>query len=494
MSSSLIELTESIKEQCIEYSLTVEEVSHGNLKIFTDSASGITLVLKIKIPTDFSFYFLVRTNDIVYNGDRTDVHVIMSLMFATFLRSFESEISSSLFDIPHPVLYDEIWGRYIVPVQTPSLLGISTWPQLHQAISKLILTIVFWREFFWEFAGCPCNACLKKNYMEDNTRGYEIPIEMMHSENNQLKTSSRLNYGNRGRPKWNYFYDIQNEITVIKSEELSAYLEKIKLLSEKKLQKIDGVKGKLLLFDDLKNFLSNGSERELKRILKAIGQNSTSIGSNLFPLENMLILLSNPYIIALGRLSGINEFKIEREFLRNRHNRESQLLFPVAIFEWQDDICPDQFEGLIKALLEREPNVKSVRKASPTNQGDRGRDLLIEWNLRTENTMSDTQPPIELFKIVGQCKASNKTVGKNKVLDIRDTVETHNARGFFLAVSTQTSESLTKKMEELQSKGIWTDWWNREDIEIRLSKNLDLLPVFPKVVKAKHKVKFVDKE
>jgi len=143
--------------------------------------------------------------------------------------------------------------------------------------------------------------------------------------------------------------------------------------------------------------------------------------------------------------------------------------------------------------LEREPNVKIVRRPAPINQGDKGRDLLIEWYISNQNVISKDHPPISLIKVVGQCKASQSTVGKNKVQDIRDTVESHDSVGYFLAVSTQISAPLTEKLEELQLKGIWTYWWNRDDIETRLAKNIDLIPLYPKVLKVKHQVKFVEK-
>jgi len=75
------EITIFIKDLCTEHSLKLESASDGNFRIFTDSASGITLFLEIKSSTDFSFHFLQRTHDIFYNGDRTDVHVVLSLMF-----------------------------------------------------------------------------------------------------------------------------------------------------------------------------------------------------------------------------------------------------------------------------------------------------------------------------------------------------------------------------------------------------------------------------
>lgn len=149
---------------------------------------------------------------------------------------------------------------------------------------------------------------------------------------------------------------------------------------------------------------------------------------------------------------------------------------------------------MIKALLDREANVTSARIAAPINQGDQGRDLLISWRVNIAEYATSVSAPNPLIKVVGQCKASNSPVGKSKVQDIRDTVEFHQASGYFLAVSTQITAPLTQALENLKSKGIWTDWWNREDIEYRLSKNQELIPLFPKVLKSSSSIKFVEAE
>ncbi|WP_394364775.1 hypothetical protein [Polaribacter atrinae] len=101
-------------------------------------------------------------------------------------------------------------------------------------------------------------------------------------------------------------------------------------------------------------------------------------------------------------------------------------------------------------------------------------------------------PPVQILKIVGQCKASNGSVGKGKVQDIRDTIENHDAAGFFLAVSTQITNPLTEALEKLNEKQLWSDWWNRDDIEFRLNQNQDLIPKFDKVLNIKKTIKFVD--
>jgi len=485
------ELHNIIQDLCDKHSLYLEDSGKEEYRIYTDYSSGITLFLKFENQSNLSFYFLQRTPDVVYQGDRSDVHVVLSLMFASFLRIFDLGISSSLFDIPHPVVPDEIYGRYIMPVQSPILFGINSKEKLIEVITKIISMTAIWREILWENLECPCEECLK-NANIDNKRGYEIPTEFETSLE-PLYSSDHINFGSRIRPNWDCYYDMDNEVTIIKSKSLSNYLRFIFQLKTQDTKKIEGINGKLLLDGDVKNFIDNQTLQEFNKLIKTLIKNKTKIYYNLIPLENMVVTVVKDYIIALGRLAGKYEFKQERELVRKRHNQESQLLFPVSEFEWLNPVCPDQFEGLIKALLEREPNVITVRKPAPINQGDKGRDLLIEWNVINSAILSDKTPPTSLIKFVGQCKTSKKTIGKNKVQDIRDTLETHDSGGYFLAVNTQISAPLTEKLEELKDKGYKVEWWNKEDIESRLSNNQDLIPLFSKVIKVKNKIKFIEK-
>lgn len=486
------ELHSIIKGLCDEYSLSLEVSEKDVFRVYTDYFSGITIFFKFEEQSTLSFYFLQRTPDVVYQGDRSDVHVVLSLMFSSFLRLFDLGISCSLFDIPHPVVPDEIWGRYIMPEQAPILFGLNSKERLVEIITKIISMTSIWRGIIWENLECPCEKCLKEAKI-DNDREYEIPPEI-HEIVQLLYTSDHVNYGSRIRPNWGYYYDMDNELTIIKSKNLSNYLRFIFQFKIEETKKVEGINGKLLLDGEINNLISNNAIEEFNSIIKSLIKKKTKITYNVIPLENMLITVVQDYIIALGRQAGKFAYKQERELVRKRHNIESQLLFPISEFEWLNPVCPDQFENLIKALLEREPNVKTVRKPAPMNQGDKGRDLLIEWSVINRTISSNDTPAMSLVKFVGQCKTSNKTIGKNKVLDIRDTLETHNSRGYFLAVNTQISASLTEKLEELKNKGFVVEWWNKEDIENRLSNNQDLIPLFQKVVISKRSVKYINPE
>ena len=488
----ILKLKEIVEELCKKHYLTIEIAEENYFRIFTDQSSGITLFLQLDENYNLSFYFLQRTYDVFYTGDRSDAHVILSLMFTSFLRFYKTGISCEQFDIGHPVVPDEIWGRYLVPIQVPILYGISTAEQLFKVVEEIIIMVAFWRESLWYFAGCPCDKCMKVGNIDNSNYKYSLEdVEALFSDLHNI--SSRNNYGDRERPEWVYFYDIEEEVTMIKSSSLAKFLNSTLDLCTDKTESMKGENGTFVLSDNIKNFVHDDTKSEMDEYFKIINKNGKLKGYQVIPMENMVVTVMEDYVIALGRICGFDEYKKERELIRQRHNRESELLFPISQFVWKEKVCPDQFELLVKALLEREPNVKSVRRPAPINQGDKGRDLIIEWNVINEY-MSDTTPPKKLIKVVGQCKSGKSTIGKGKVLDMRDTVETHNSQGFFLAVNTQISSALTEKLESLQSKGIWTSWWNRDDIEMRLSKNQDLIPKFPNVLTSKDHIKFVDRD
>ena len=70
------DINKHVEQLCNDYGLYIESASEKGFRIFTDNLSGITLFLEIEPPYGLSFYFLQRTHDVVYHGDRSDVHVV----------------------------------------------------------------------------------------------------------------------------------------------------------------------------------------------------------------------------------------------------------------------------------------------------------------------------------------------------------------------------------------------------------------------------------
>lgn len=126
-----------ISKLCDDLGLILTHSNENHYRISTENASGLSIFMNIEESEKLSFHYLIKTYDGFYSGDRTDVHVVLGLMFSAFLRLSTTKFSTSLFDIPHPVIENEIYGRYIMPEQ----INFSNEIELKEKIFHLITSI-----------------------------------------------------------------------------------------------------------------------------------------------------------------------------------------------------------------------------------------------------------------------------------------------------------------------------------------------------------------
>lgn len=469
------------KKLCEEYGYKLVRESDNAFKIFIDEFSGIILNIHVENEYKFNFSFLIRTHDIIHHGDRTDIHIIVSQMFSVFLKNSQLNLSCSIYEMPHPIIENEVYGCFVIPEQfgINNLLGNKF--TLNEKITALIIHIKIWSDIFWTTFGCPCSECISKvKENSDETLRYDTYnfYENILIEN--FRKHYNNNFGYRKIPEWIYLYNFDNSILIGNSQNLCKYLN---LISQKeKSEALKTTKGIFYFNNTLNYFVKKKDLIKIKSIFKSINKDFNFDNINLNFIENYIIINDSETFVSYKKEIGKLSFKYEKEKIREQHNLESELLFPIYNFEWHDKVCPNQFESLIKELLERENNITWVKKPAPLNQGDKGRDLIIDVFIKDENKFKQDEIPFKKIKVVGQCKAFNKSVGTSDVCNIRDTVELHDSEGYFLAVSSQLTLALTETLEKLRNK-MWVDWWNREDIESRLNRNQDLIPLFPKVFK-----------
>jgi hypothetical protein len=209
------------------------------------------------------------------------------------------------------------------------------------------------------------------------------------------------------------------------------------------------------------------------------------------PLESHCVFLGGQTLVAVEGDCGLRQFEAERTKFLERRAEENAVFAADYIFQWPQKIDGSKFEELIYSLLERESGVMWVRQASPTNERDGGRDFLARWVVPVGNGMqgegsaseAGVPTPAKALNVVVQVKARNPSVGKSKVQDIRDTVEVHDANGYFLVAFPQPANSLVEHLAALAKRGIWTNWWDRAQIETRLRKHIDLVARFADLVK-----------
>jgi len=466
-----------------ELPLKLREFDQG-LQISTHDQIGLTFDCQVDVETDrLDLYFYHRTTSWNFDGERSDLHDVISVIFCVFLK-VNFDISCSIHDVPHPAIETEaeIYARYIIPQQIESdYFSFDT--KSIEKISALIIGISIFEFFFWRAAGCPCDECrleLKPPY----DYSYEVDEVWLKVINKTLKSrSKKICITSRYLPTWEYYKNYSTDVTIVRSGNLCRLVNK-QVKDGNKNDIVVGITGELSISKNCSNYVSLKLKSTIHEALLKIDNNVEN--TTTIQLENIVVLVGKEHLIFKERLGGILQFNEEKEKIRTRHLYENKLLFPVTNLVWQKKIDPLAFENMIKDLLEREPEMIWVRKVSHTNQADGGRDMIAELRVHSTNesqNLENDKAPFINKKIIVQCKTSNKGIGKAQVQDIRDTIENHNYDGYFLAVSTYVKTSLTDFLDRLRtSNKFWINWWTSDEIEKRLIVHQDILLKYPTVI------------
>lgn len=454
----------------------------NSISIWTSPFSGISLTFSCNENEDISFYYNQRTTSWTYNGERTDLHDVIPIVFALFIKSLG--LCHLFFtDVFNPATGadDEIYSKFLTPVQINDSLKNKNDDSYLECIDKLVHSLWLFEHYFWNcFPGCPCNECRDKlGYEFEYT--YDINEEKLISIKKAINsTENLLNYCERTLPNWIYFRDFEKRISIIQSDNILPFLNK--LAEDTTLKSVDGINGQLTINNIFCNYISNKKREEIKKIFKRLNDCAKSI----ILLENRVVGIGEKFFLSINYDCGINKFQIEKDKLKLRHEKEFQILFRPSSLEWGDKIDDSEFEDLIKDLLEREPDVIRVRKTSHTRERDGGIDLIVDWKVPKERMTRDDKIPYNTLKIIVQCKAYKEGVSKSHVYDIRDTIEYRNYDGYFLAVSSYLKKSLSDHLDKIRTDGrFWIDWWGRDEIEKRLKNNRDLIVKYSNIVKIK---------
>lgn len=467
----------------------VEEANNLGLKhrkddetlvFYLTQFTGLSLKIRMKNGDKPEFDFGCRTNSWYYIDERTDIHDTISLAFALFLKC--SDITSSfLFDVSNPATGadDEIYLRYIIPYQShPAFFKLNE--EGLEQYKKLVVGFFLFEQYLWgSFDGCPCSECKKRlGYSYDYKD--ELEPELQTRIHKAIGTPRLYNLKDRKLPTWNYYRDFGRKITIVYSPQLADFLFGLAFAPKK--EELESMKGKLILAELQKNYIDEKVIQRASKIFKVL-EPQMSEDLQVVTLENKAVFCSRNFILSFDKDCGLNAFKVAKEELRARHQKEFALLFADSKLKWKDYVKDDAFEDLIKDLLEREPNVIRVRKVSHTNEPDGSRDLIAEIQTPTKRKMKNEAPnPNEIIKVIVQCKAMKGGVGKSDVVDVKDTIEHNDYQGYFLAVSSYTKRSLTDFLDRMRTKGeYWIDWWTRQEIDERLKRNPDLIAKYPEV-------------
>jgi hypothetical protein len=441
-----------------------------------------------QVGTDSIFvYLFIRTTSWDFEGERTDLHDALSVLVCSFLRCLPNGVSSRIWDIPHPAVdapETEVYARYVTFEQPfGSLFSLDTegYEKL-VSVLKVILTFRVLLPRMIEMIKDESKAADLGLYDFQGTavRRWATTVAAALKQ----RSGKSVQFNLRRNPCWLYYRKLRPTVSVLYSPRLIAGL-RLLMKDGQAWETVRGDKGELFVSKDVKNSVAFATQDRITKILRTLRDTPKHGGVQFIPLENYCVAVGTTYMIFVKSDCGRDKFEREKTSLSSRHLREARLLFPPERIIWKPKIDDAAFEELIRDLLRREPGVRWVKKMGHTNEPEGGRDLIVEWDTPpvAGQVLEEGSSPVIRRRVIVQCKASTHAVGKTDVRDIHDLLKRFDASGFFLAVSSNLTVGLIEHLEKLRyGNDFWSDWWERIDIEERLTKNESVAVKYPSVV------------
>ncbi|RJF99417.1 hypothetical protein [Noviherbaspirillum saxi] len=419
-------------------------------------------------------FFTFRTSSWTYNGERTDLHDCLSMLFS--VTCAVQDMSVTLWDIKHPFsgIDEELYGRHAIVTQ-PNLSIIS---QDDAGLAKLGATLSLYRNFL----------CFLMWYFSESSKNSEYAWDRphVHALRDVVAASVELEADDvvaveRCKPDWTYVQIYKSGITALKSPLIRKILGST-------LPKT--VAGRSELADDhsvyfktknLRHYYAGSEIKQALLLLKALSDEDTQV----LATESHMIFLSGDWLVSQRGDFGLSRFNDERDKFSVAVRRKIDFLYENAPLNWNAEGDAARFEDLCRELLGREPDVQRVRKVSPTMQPDQGRDLIAEivTYSPTDIPVYEGDQPLQITKFVVQCKFSQKTLGIPNGAGPFEVLYLGGYEGYFLITNASISSGLTSLLEKIRSDQKFTaDWWTRDEIEERLKKNPDLLEKYTDLV------------
>jgi hypothetical protein len=247
----------------------------------------------------------------------------------------------------------------------------------------------------------------------------------------------------------------------------------------------ESLNARLVLTGTIRNVIPRKDQGRIDSLLKRLEPGAKD--PVVFPCESHLLCVTEKGILTRRVDSGADRYAEEYIELQKMSTANNAFLGQDASFSWSSTIDPARFEELLHSLLHANPLVRRVKQVGHANEPDGGRDCIAEVNSRFLRKGTDESAPEQTVRIIVQCKVSAKNVGKGSVVDIRDTVDRHNAKGFLLVAFPGITRSLVDYVESIRLRQLfWIEAWTKADVEARLRENLSCARRFSDVVTVEH--------
>lgn len=429
---------------------------------------------------DAELYLTVRTSSWEFNGERTDLHDMLSVLWAAALRVREIA-SVRLVTVLNGFsgIDSEIYARHLVLAQeglgaVPPSLKARAISLSDESLAMFDLLI----EAFGRPGSVTPSTAPVPYQPEPDWVG---PIRRRYRMKEHQDYEVRL----RPWPRWAYFGSNKRGVMAAEIGDGTANALR-RALGGFQPRSTAGVDTRLYRTDRLVNAPSEKAISQLRWLLQQVDGGPGE--SLIIPTDSHLIGVGTQSIAAVFAPGGRDRFEIARDELAARRAEEAALLNEDHVCTWADQVDAGRFERLVQDLLAIERGVHRVRQVGDTREPDDGRDLLADWVVpvdrggiarREESGLSLSMPR----QVLVQVKVRKQGVGRSDLPGLRDTLDHHGCGGLLVVAYPRVTVPLMDHLNELRRRGKWwVDWWGRTELEARLRRHPDVAARFPDLV------------
>ncbi|KXI29580.1 restriction endonuclease [Paraglaciecola hydrolytica] len=447
--------------------------SENRLRISNDQ-TAFFLHMEIKNKNKIYIYCSVRLSSWQVIDERTDFHEILSILFASFVRTNKPYWNSTFADMEHPVIDapTEIYLRQIVFTQPYN--GENSFVVFNLAKTKELITLLYSFNYLTRhFIGFD-HSSERRFVLPCLELSWELELKKAFGAQGDLwQANTRVN------PDWFHYINVGKGISMIKSESVSyalkLFISKIGKHRYIRYEKFDLV------------FNKNNQNVQVRKLVidgyKALNSFETSGKFFKLILDGCIILVKSNLIYICYTPTGQNAVEYVKREIIHRRRLENKYLFREKAYSWNKHCNPALFEDFCLSILRILPQTESVRKASPLNEPDEGMDIIWEIKSISPKVLGENISPFITERIVVQCKAAAKPIGKGLITDVSDTIEYHNASGYHLMTSAPSiTRTLRNYLIRKKDRGFKIDWWSSIEIEELVDKHPQLLSGYESIL------------
>lgn len=423
-------------------------------------------------------YLTVRTTSWDFDGERTDLHDVFSLLWAAMLRAREVA-SGRLVTVLNGFsgIDSEIYAR-LIRLDQPGTLPSGMRAQALALAAESFDVGNLITDAFGQPSGDSASDDIDLDSPEPQwIKNVRRRYRLAEFKDNEVRQ--------RAYPKWIYFGSTKRGISAVQIDESAATTLKA-ALSVFQSTSVPGVNARLYRSQRIRNAAEDKALAQLNWLVGEI--DGSSRPPLVIPVDSHLIGIGERSLAAVRSWSGRDNYDAARDELNTRRANEARLLFDDNICRWADVIDDGRFELLVYDLLAVERGVHRVRQVGASREPDGGRDLLVEWSTapdRGGNTWKEkTGLKISAVRnIIVQVKIRQRAVNKGDLSDLRDTLEHYRSDGLLVVGYPRLTVPLMDHLDALRRRGDWwVDWWSRSELEERMRRHPEIAARYPDIV------------